>query len=319
VLARYQATLKLPRNADRGKAVFEDQCAKCHRLGDQGHQVGPDLSAANNRADETLVSDIMDPGNQITAGYRSYTVLTEDGRIFTGVLAAETATSITLRKEEAVEETILRKDIDEMEASDLSMMPEDLEKEVSPQDVADLIAFLRKTLGPAPPPSVVLFEDDHSFAEVLKNGAGTATIETADRFSGTASLAVTPPQRFALKIPGWDYRITENPGPGEYRYIRFAWKSRKGQGVMIELAADGQWPPAEQPLHRYYSGKNTTGWAAVCVAPESPNDWVVVTRDLWKDFGTFTFTGIAPTAMGGSALFDRIELLRTLDGPKPQP
>lgn len=57
-----------------------------------------------------------------------------------------------------------------------------------------------------------------------------------------------------------------------------------------------------------------TGWAAVEVAPEPPHQWVVVTRDLWKDFGPFTLTGIAPTAMGGVALFDRIELLRSLDG-----
>lgn len=58
-----------------------------------------------------------------------------------------------------------------------------------------------------------------------------------------------------------------------------------------------------------------TGWAAVEVAPEPPHQWVVVTRDLWKDFGSFTLTGIAPTALGGQAFFDRIELLRSLDEP----
>ncbi len=87
---------------------------------------------------------------------------------------------------------------------------------------------------------------------------------------------------------------------------------------MMELANDGNWPPAEKPLWRYYSGNNTTGWAAVQVDPKPPDQWVVVTRDLWADFGTFTLTGIAPTAMGGEALFDRIELLRTLDAPKSQ-
>ena len=63
---------------------------------------------------------------------------------------------------------------------------------------------------------------------------------------------------------------------------------------------------------RYYSGQNTTDWQAVRVASERPEQWTVVTRDLWKDFGSFTLTGIAPTAMGGEAMFDRIELLRTL-------
>ena len=131
----------------RGKEVFDKQCAKCHRLGDQGYEVGPDLLTAKTRADETLLSDVLDPSNQITVGYNQYTVITEDGRIFTGVLAAETATSITLRAEEKKDTVILRKDIDEMVASTVSMMPQDLEKEVTVQDVADLLGFLRQTLG----------------------------------------------------------------------------------------------------------------------------------------------------------------------------
>lgn len=87
---------------------------------------------------------------------------------------------------------------------------------------------------------------------------------------------------------------------------------------MIELAGDGRWPPADKPLWRYYAGRNRTGWAAVEVAPQAPDEWTVVTRDLWKDFGTFTLTGIAPTAIQGEALFDRIELLRSLDDGKPK-
>lgn len=314
VVARYQAALAGPRDAARGKKVFQDQCAKCHKLRGEGFEVGPDLASVLTRTDETLVSDVMDPNNQITVGYRKYVVTTEDGRIFDGVLAAETATSITLRKEEGKEETVLRKDIDEMEASAISMMPEDLEKQVQPRDVADLIAYLREALGPGAAPGLTLFDDERGFAEVLDQGEGTACIRQEGAFSGAVCLAVTPPQRWNLRVPGWQYRIAESPGPDEFRYIRFAWKSRGGQGVMIELAADGQWPPAEKALRRYYAGKNTTGWAAVEVSKEPPGEWTVVTRDLWRDFGPFTLTGIAPTAMGGEALFDRIELLRTLDG-----
>ena len=317
VVARYLAALSLTRQPKRGKDVFDRLCSKCHRLQGEGSEVGPDLAAANRRSDETLVADVMDPSSQITVGYNNYVVITQAGQIFTGVLAAETATSITLRREEQAEDTILRRDIDEMEASPASMMPENLEEEVSPQDVVDMIAFLRESLGPVPPPLVTLFEDEQSFVQLLAEGAGTAGLRTDDRFSGTASLAVTPPQRWSLDIPGWKYRIVENPGEGEFRYLRFAWKSDGGEGVMIELAADGQWPPAEQPLRRYYSGRNTTGWAAVRVAEQVPRQWTVVTRDLWKDFGEFTLTGIAPTAMGGPALFDRIELLRSLDDVKP--
>lgn len=313
VLARYHAALTGPRDPARGKEVYAKQCAKCHQLEGQGFSVGPDLATVTTRTDETLVADVLDPSSQITVGYRNYSVLTEDGLLYNGVLAAETATSITLRKEEGAETVILRKDIDIMEASSISMMPEELEKEVSPQDIADLIAYLRRALGPASPPVLTLFDDDTAFAGLLTEGDGRAEVRQGDAHSGTAALVIAPPQRWNLALPGWNYRIKETPGPGEFRYLRFAWRSRGGDGVMIELAGDGRWPPAEKPLWRYYSGRNTTGWAAVQVAEERPDEWTVVTRDLWQDFGEFTLTGIAPTAMGGEAQFDRIELLRTLD------
>ncbi len=82
---------------------------------------------------------------------------------------------------------------------------------------------------------------------------------------------------------------------------------------MFELAANGAWPPADKPVRRYYSGANTSGWAATEVARDVPTEWTVVTVDLWKDFGEFTLTGIAPTAMEGPALFDKIELLQRVD------
>jgi len=312
VLARYTEALALPRDAVRGDAVFQRQCAKCHRVKEQGYVVGPDLANTIQRTDEMLVSDMLDPSNQLTAGYNSYTAVTEDGRIYNGVLAAESATHVTLRREEGKEDTILRKDIEEMAASRTSLMPEKVELEIKPQEMVDLIAYLRQAFGPQLPAQVVLFDDDPGFVAQLNEGEGRATLETTDRFAGQASLRMAPPQRFSLQIPGWQFRIVERPAPGEYRYLKFAWKSCGGTGVMIELASDGKWPPADKPIWRYYSGQNTTGWAARQVAADAPQQWVEVTCDLWKDFGSFTLTGIAPTALGGDALFDRIELLREL-------
>ena len=162
VIQRYLPALDGVRDPARGVQVFEKHCAKCHRLEGRGFQVGPDLSAAGTAADETLLADVLDPSRQITIGYKNYSVVTDDGRIFTGVLAAETATSITLRKEEGKEEVILRKDIDQIEGSNLSIMPEGLEKELPPRDAADLIGYLRGILGAAPPDVVTLFDDDPS-------------------------------------------------------------------------------------------------------------------------------------------------------------
>jgi hypothetical protein len=190
-------------------------------------------------------------------------------------------------------------------------MPEDLAKTVPPADLADLLAWLRR-----PPTRLVLLDENQELLGALNEGSGTAEFVRTDRYAGQVSLRVTPLQRHSPRIKGWEFRIREHPGPGEYRYLRFAWKSAGAHGVMLELAADGRWPPAEKPLRRYHAGRNTSGWQSVEVSPKPPREWTVVTRDLWKDFGDFTLTGLAPTALGGPALFDRIELLRTLDEGK---
>lgn len=187
------------------------------------------------------------------------------------------------------------------------MMPEDLIKTLSPQDVADVLAWLR-----TPPTSVVLIDDDPSITNALTEGEGTATMIFGDASRGNGSLQITPPQRNSPQISGWQYRIREKPGLGEFRYLRFAWKSVGANGIMLELASDGEWLVAGLPLRRYASGHNTTGWQAVQISPEVPQKWVTVTRDLWQDFGDLTITGIAPTVCGGAAHFDQVELLRSL-------
>lgn len=332
VIKKYQVALTLTRDPKHGKDVYLKTCAKCHKLGEEGVEVGPDLLAVRTRPDESLLLDILDPSGALTRGYTTYAVNTIAGRTHTGLLAAEAATSITLRsageltpkqsKPVVVEEVILRKDIDEMKALSKSLMPEGLEKELKPQDVADLIGFLRQSLGPVLPAGVVLFDDEPEFVAALTEGAATPTLIHDDKHSGNVALKLTSGQRHSSRVKNWNFRIVENPAvsksnpnaltakpPGQYRYLRFAWKSAGAKGVLIELAADGSWPPANQPFRRYYSGQNSSGWAATEVSPDVPQDWTVVTVDLWKDFGEFTLTGIAPTALGGAALFDRIELL----------
>ena len=211
-----------------------------------------------------------------------------------------------------------------MQALSKSLMPEGLEKELKPRDVADLLGFLRHSLGPAVAPGIVLFDDDPSFIAALVEGDARASLTKDDIHFGDAAMLMTTGQRYSPQIKGWDFPIVEQPvalkpesnppssSPTGYRYLRFAWKSAGAKGVMIELADGGAWPPADQPTRRYYSGANSTGWAATEVSPDVPTEWTVVIVDLWKDFGEFHLTGIAPTALGGSALFDKIELLRTV-------
>lgn len=313
LLARYQEALSAPRHAAHGKELFQANCSACHLLEGVGKATGPELIAATkSRADETILLDILQPSDQITVGFRTYHVVTTSGHNLSGVLAAETATSVTLPDEDGLPQTILRKDIASMQASDVSLMPANFDELLQPQDVADVLGYLRQLGGPPPGPVMVLFDDDPAFVEQLREGKGTVRIVTNEVHHGSAALRVTPPQRFSDAIPGWQYRIVEKPGPGEYRYLRFAWKSPTGSGVMLEFADNGKWPPPNKPLHRYVAGQNATGWQARQLGANPPREWTEVVVDLWKDFGSFTLTGIAPTAMGGPAYFDRIELLREM-------
>lgn len=316
LMLEYRETLEEKRDVTRGQKIFTQHCAACHKVRGQGHDVGPLLSSAVNRPDESLLNEILDPSSRVTQGFRTYSVVTVDGRIFNGVLSSESATSITLSRDKGQQHVILRKDIEEMTASSKSLMPDDLHKSINSSDMANLLGYIRDVFGPARPSTTMLFDDDARFVELLTNGSGTASIDTDDAFSGKACLSVTPPQRYSDRISGWQFPIVERPGPGQFRYLRLAWKSQ-GDGVMVELAASGRWPDSNAAERRYYSGKNTTKWQAHLVSREAPGAWAVVTVDLWKDCGAFTLTGIAPTAMGGKANFDRIELLQTLDDVTP--
>ncbi|WP_397568750.1 PVC-type heme-binding CxxCH protein [Schlesneria sp. T3-172] len=305
---RFTAALQETRDPVHGHQVFRDVCGKCHQAHGVGFAVGPDLSSEFQRAEETIIKDILSPSETISPGYMTYTISTTAGQVFTGLLGSESPTSVTLKQPEGKQQVILRNEIDELRVSSISLMPEDLVKSLKPKDVADAIAWLRQ-----PQQRVVLLDDNPSMAMSLSEGEGTAEFVTTEKFAGESCLRITPPQRYSARIKGWEFRIREKPVVGEYRYLRFAWKSPQASGVMLELADEGMWPPAEEPLRRYFAGKNLTAWQAVGLAPRPPGDWVVITRDLWQDFGDFTLTGIAPTAIGGPAFFDRIELLRTVD------
>jgi putative membrane-bound dehydrogenase-like protein len=306
-LERFTTALQMKGDALKGEVVFRAKCATCHRAHGLGAEVGPDLTAEFQRRPETILNDILVPSDSIAAGYATYSVETATGQVFSGVLALETANSLTLRTAEGKEQIVLTKDVERLASTGVSMMPENLADSLQPNEVADVIAFLSRA-----PEQLVLIDEDPGFVKKLDQGDGAAELTRDDPFSGVASLRITPPQRYSAQIPGWSYRIREHPAAGEFRYLRFAWKAPQAKGVMIELADNGRWPAAESARLRYFSGQNLTGWQAVRVSSELPGEWVVVTRDLWKDHGDCTLTGIAPTAIGGVAYFDRILLLRTL-------
>lgn len=150
---RYAKALASTRNTSAGREVFVKQCLICHKINDEGHEVGPPLGSVVNKPDEAIMIDVLDPSSHIESEYRSYIVATEDGGLFTGVLVSDSATSVTLRRGEGLTDVILRTDIESITASELSLMPSNLHEQIDPQQLADLIGYLREAMGSAPTPS----------------------------------------------------------------------------------------------------------------------------------------------------------------------
>ncbi len=143
VLKRYQASLDRAGDAARGREVFDRVCAKCHMLNGAGREVGPDLAAIRNRTPEQILPEILIPNRTIAQNYESYVVDTRSSGIIVGVLGEQTPTTITIRHEGADPDVIRREDIREMRMTELSAMPADLEQQISIEQMADLLAFLK--------------------------------------------------------------------------------------------------------------------------------------------------------------------------------
>ena len=143
VLAEYQKILEMEADARRGVAVFRKNCATCHRVGQLGVEVAPNIEDSYGRKREQLLTDILQPNRAIDADYVNYVVETVDGRALSGILAAQTASSVTVRQPEGKTVTLLRREIEQIRSTGVSLMPDGLEKDISPQQMADLIAFVK--------------------------------------------------------------------------------------------------------------------------------------------------------------------------------
>jgi putative membrane-bound dehydrogenase-like protein len=141
VVDAFLPALKRHGDASRGRAVFEQNCGKCHKHGDLGANIGPDLTGMAVRERGDLAIDILDPNRSVEGNYRQYTILTKDGRVLTGLLMSETKTTVELMDSEAKKHDVLREDIDEFRATKLSLMPEGFEK-LGENDLLCVLEFL---------------------------------------------------------------------------------------------------------------------------------------------------------------------------------
>ncbi len=144
---------KLTGNKKHGAEIFSQMCATCHTLRGQGVAVGPDLTPIATKTTADFLVAILHPNAVIEPRFIQYSVELKDDRSLSGVISAETASSVTLSQVGGTKEKILRSDITEMRASALSLMPEGLEQGRTAQDFADLISFIQNAPDGGPNPA----------------------------------------------------------------------------------------------------------------------------------------------------------------------
>ena len=184
VVERYRRALKLTGDPAAGAAVFKRACASCHRLRGVGTEVGADLASLTDKSPEALLVAILDPNRAFEARFTEYAVETTDGRVLTGLIAAETGNSVTLRRQEGREDVLLRSEIAAMAGSGRSLMPEGLEKDLSEKDLADLIAYL----GATGPPRKVVAGNRPEVVRPAADGTIALTAERAEIYGPSLTL-----------------------------------------------------------------------------------------------------------------------------------
>ena len=139
--ARLTPTALAAADKSQGRAVFNTACAACHTLYGHGGQVGPDLTGSGRDNLDYLLDNLVDPSAVVSADFRMTVVDLKDGRTLNGLISAKTDRTITLK---TMNETVAldRSEIEKMQESSLSLMPEGLLEALSETQVRDLIAYL---------------------------------------------------------------------------------------------------------------------------------------------------------------------------------
>lgn len=143
ILVRYRSALAKDPDIEIGRRVFAKNCSACHRIGDEGFAVGPDISDMRTQTAEQILIAIIDPNAAIDANYYRYSVLTTDGQVLEGLLVDSGSESVSLRQQEGTVRTILRDSIELFRTTGASMMPEGLHEQIAPDEMRDLIGYLK--------------------------------------------------------------------------------------------------------------------------------------------------------------------------------
>ncbi len=152
VVSEYRQALQIAGSRERGREIFAKVCATCHQAEGRGIDVGPNLATVTGRSPEDLLVHILDPNREVAPNFVNYNVATLQGRVISGIITEESASAIVLKRSEGATDAIPREQIEQVQSTGVSLMPEGLEKVLTLRDFADLIAFVR-TIRATPPPA----------------------------------------------------------------------------------------------------------------------------------------------------------------------
>jgi putative heme-binding domain-containing protein len=138
----YEAINSVVGRPEQGRELFTKHCAACHRFEGIGYEVGPDLAALTDKSQTALLKAILDPNETIDQRYASYVAVTNQGLVLTGIVESESGTSLTLKGNEGKIYKILRNELEELRNTGVSLMPEGLAQQISPDDMQHLLSFL---------------------------------------------------------------------------------------------------------------------------------------------------------------------------------
>lgn len=142
---------RTPGDPLKGMQVFKTVCGQCHKIHGEGQDVGPDITANGRASFDQLLSNVFDPSLVIVAAYQATNVTTTRGRTVTGLLVEDSPQRLVLKGQGGKVETIARDDVEEVHVSKVSLMPEGVENQLKPQEIADLFAFLVLEKPPGDP------------------------------------------------------------------------------------------------------------------------------------------------------------------------
>lgn len=290
-------------DGEAGKQVFETTgtCAKCHQVNGQGKEVGPDLSEIGSKLSRIdLYVNILNPSAAISHNYETYALLTVDGAVVNGILVSQTDESVTIKTADAVLRTIPSDQIETLKKQSVSLMPADLHKLMTVQNLLDLVDYL-----------VLLKKDEESAFHVLASSevAGSDSRRPEDALAGLDTAKDVQVQLFAaepmmLSPTSIDVDHLSRVWVCEavnYRHFRNPYNEPREQGDRILVMEDTNKDGAADKTTVFYQGSDIDSPHGICVlgdrvivsAGEQVIEFVDHDGDLKPDSKRSLFTGIA--------------------------